>query len=55
MHYVRTEAALRELVADWHRLSPSGRDAIMALLRTSQVEEAPRIHPASRETPVVIN
>jgi hypothetical protein len=32
----REDEALRELVSNWHRLSPSGRDAIMAQVRTSQ-------------------
>jgi len=32
----REDEALRELVSNWHRLSPSVRDAIMAQVRTSQ-------------------
>ncbi len=33
LHHVCTDAALQELVANWHRLSPSVRTAIMARLR----------------------
>jgi hypothetical protein len=33
LHYVCTDAALRELVANWHRLTPPVMDAIVALLR----------------------
>jgi hypothetical protein len=33
LHYVCTDAALQELVANWHRLSPPVKDAITVLLR----------------------
>jgi hypothetical protein len=33
----REEEALRELVANWHRLAPSVRDAIMALVRSCEM------------------
>ena len=33
----RDDEAVRELVANWHRLTPSVRDAIMELVRSSQV------------------
>jgi hypothetical protein len=33
LQYVCTDAALQELVANWRRLTPSVKDAIMALLR----------------------
>jgi hypothetical protein len=32
LQYVWTDAALRELFANWRRLTPSVKDAIMALL-----------------------
>ena len=34
LHYVCTDAALQELVANWHRLTSPVMDAIMALLRS---------------------
>jgi hypothetical protein len=33
LHYVCTDAALQELVVNWHRLTPSARTAIMDLAR----------------------
>jgi len=33
LHDVCADAALQELVANWHRLTPSVKDAIMVLLR----------------------
>jgi len=33
LQYVCKDAALRELVTNWHRLSPSVRTAIMDLVR----------------------
>jgi hypothetical protein len=33
LHYVCTNAALQELVANWHRLTPSVRTAIIGLVR----------------------
>jgi len=36
LHYVCTDAALQELVANWHRLTPSVREKVMALVLTSQ-------------------
>ena len=33
LHTVCEDAGLRELVANWHRVTPSVKDAIMALLR----------------------
>jgi hypothetical protein len=33
LHYVCTDAALRELVANWHCLSPSVKAAILDLAR----------------------
>jgi hypothetical protein len=32
LHYACTDAALRELVANWQRLTPSVKDAIIVLL-----------------------
>jgi hypothetical protein len=32
----REDAALREVVTTWHRLSPTVRDALLALVRSSQ-------------------
>jgi hypothetical protein len=37
----REDAVLRELVANWHRLTPSVRHAILALVRTSQRADRP--------------
>jgi len=37
LQYVCTEAALQELLANWHRLTPPVRTAIMALLRDGRV------------------
>jgi len=37
LHYVCIEAALQELLANWHRLTPAVRTAIMALLRDGRV------------------
>ena len=34
LHDVCNDAALRELVANWHRLTPSVKEAIMDLLRS---------------------
>ena len=33
LHYACTDVALQELVANWHRLSSSVRDAVLALVR----------------------
>jgi hypothetical protein len=33
LHYVCIDAAIRDLVASWHRLTPSVRTAIMELAR----------------------
>jgi len=35
LHYVCRDAALRELVTNWHRLSPSVRTTILGLTRGS--------------------
>ena len=37
LHYVCTDAALRELVAAWHGLAPEVREKIVGLARSSQV------------------
>jgi hypothetical protein len=39
LHYVCTDATLRDLVTNWHRLTPDVRAAIMALVRTSRAVE----------------
>ena len=35
LHYVCTEEALQELVANWHRLTPAVREKKMELVQTS--------------------
>ncbi len=43
LHYVCTDAAVRELVASWHGLAPSVKDAITALLRGGWVSGKRRV------------